>query len=345
MNFKLLSVSKNSKDLNIGDFVQALAASIHITPYSQISGFVDRESLFEEREKTSMILNGWYMANPANWPPSEAINPLFVAFHLNISAAEKMLDKDGVEYLKCHQPIGCRDTFTVDLLKKHGIDAYFSGCLTLTLGEQYASDKVKSKLFFVDPEVNKPRSKSTYLATIPWILRHIRKIFAINAKRNPQTFTKDGFIESIWFAKTYSQCFSWNALLKAEYRTHYYPHSQFPTETLALQQARNLIEEYAAAELVVTSRIHCALPCLGLGTKVIFIDDAAQDEVSTCRFGGLKELFTIGRLKNGILEMPDDFDENDYSSIVNKKDWQPLAKHLSQRCKRFVVDALKDPIQ
>ncbi|MHB9292886.1 hypothetical protein Holit_01999 [Hollandina sp. SP2] len=47
-----------------------------------------------------------------------------------------MLSPAGIKYLKKHEPIGCRDYGTVKLLGKYGINAYFSGCLTLTLGRK-----------------------------------------------------------------------------------------------------------------------------------------------------------------------------------------------------------------
>lgn len=38
-----------------------------------------------------------------------------------------------------------------------------------------------------------------------------------------------------------------------------------------MEYAKYLIRKYAKAKLVVTSRIHCALPCLGIETPVIFV--------------------------------------------------------------------------
>ena len=38
-----------------------------------------------------------------------------------------------------------------------------------------------------------------------------------------------------------------------------------------LAMAERLLELYARARLVVTSRLHCALPCLALGTPVLFM--------------------------------------------------------------------------
>ena len=52
----------------------------------------------------------------------------------------------------------------------------------------------------------------------------------------------------------------------------------------------NLLNKYARAKLVITSRIHCALPCLAMGTPVIFIN-GFDSFVDSCRFDGIIELF------------------------------------------------------
>lgn len=123
MEYKLLSISKNIDGVNIGDYTQALASSQF---YPIIDGFVERDelSLYDD-EDCKVIMNGWYMAQPENWPPSKHINPLFVAFHINSKARDSMLSKESIEYLKKYEPIGCRDTYTMDLVKGKGIDAYF----------------------------------------------------------------------------------------------------------------------------------------------------------------------------------------------------------------------------
>lgn len=58
------------------------------------------------------------------------LRPFFVAFHVN---RREMLTDDAVDYLRRYAPIGCRDWFTVDMLTRLGIPAFFSGCLTTTV--------------------------------------------------------------------------------------------------------------------------------------------------------------------------------------------------------------------
>ena len=72
MKYKLLSVSKSPKlvGINIGDYIQALAAAQF---YPHIDGFIDRDEDLKDYdgEPCKVIMNGWNMHNPENWPPSK----------------------------------------------------------------------------------------------------------------------------------------------------------------------------------------------------------------------------------------------------------------------------------
>ncbi len=61
--------------LNIGDEIQSLAIKQLI---DNVDHYIDRERLHEFKNNTpvKLILNGWYMDNPNNWPPSKDIIPL-----------------------------------------------------------------------------------------------------------------------------------------------------------------------------------------------------------------------------------------------------------------------------
>ena len=78
-------------------------------------------------EEINLIMNGWWMERVKNFPPSSKINPVWISFHVS----RPDLIKNCKNYFKKQPPIGCRDQATVDLFQKNGIDAYFTGCLTL----------------------------------------------------------------------------------------------------------------------------------------------------------------------------------------------------------------------
>jgi len=72
-------------------------------------------------------------------------------------------------------------------------------------------------------------------------------------------------------------------------RRHVLPSARV-TDDAKFSLAERYLKEYADARLVITSRIHCALPCLAMGVPVIFIN-AFDDPVDSCRFGGILDLF------------------------------------------------------
>ncbi|XP_033646128.1 uncharacterized protein LOC117305368 [Asterias rubens] len=63
------------------------------------------------------------------------------------------------------------------------------------------------------------------------------------------------------------------------------------------QAAHNLLESYSRAKLVITQRLHCAMPCVAMGIPVIFIDSpgmpggGGDSKRGTSRIQGLKSMF------------------------------------------------------
>lgn len=226
MKYYLLSVSKNEKvrSVNIGDYVQALAASQY---YPRIDGFLDRDEDLKdyEGEKAKMIMNGWYMHNPKNWPPSDKITPLFVAFHLNILARFELTKPESIAYLKGHEPIGCRDIDTMNTLKEKGVDAFFSGCMTLTLGKTFKSDSKDGQVYIVDPKVN---IKSTFINLILAIIYAALHPVSIKKLLNKKClFWQYGVTRIIYvvnFYKQYSKIIDRKTLLHAVYLTQESPY-------------------------------------------------------------------------------------------------------------------------
>jgi len=79
MKYGLLSY-EFKRHFNVGDYVQSIAARQFLP---QVDRFLNREKLHGYRgEKIRLIMNGWFMFHPENWPPSPDIEPLFVAFHI-----------------------------------------------------------------------------------------------------------------------------------------------------------------------------------------------------------------------------------------------------------------------
>lgn len=220
---------------NIGDDIQVYAAAQFLP---KIDVIIDREHLDEEicDEPVCTIMNGWFLHRKWNWPPANYLRPFFVAFHYadytksyfyGKHIKDRFLDGPGLEYLRAWGPIGCRDVNTEKLLKSKGIEAFFSGCMTLTL-----------------PQMKKNESQDKYVCFVD-----------LNPKVSAKLIDK---------AK--------NEGVKTKIISHLIP--SYGDEITWDERARKveeLLTTYQNASCVVTSRLHCALPCLALGTPVLLI--------------------------------------------------------------------------
>ena len=344
MKYKLLAVSTERK-VNIGDFIQALAAAQFLP---KMDGFIQREKLKDYNgEECKVIMNGWYMHNPDQWPPSSKINPLFVSFHINATTKDRLLSEESINYLKKFQPIGCRDYYTRDLLVSKGVDAYFSACLTLTLGKSYKSEEKVDKCYFVDPFIPKKKKVLDEIGAVLWFLSHrnvwnpVGKI----ARKWPRKNIFSRLAYSSRFYRTYINMFTEETLTNAEYISQMNKDYllKFKTEEERIGEAKRLVNKYAKAKLVVTSRIHCALPCLGLETPVIFTEDMKQSARKACRMGGIRDFFNIISFNENEFEINFQFCKGEKISSstapLNKDLWKKYADRLIEECKKFINNA------
>ena len=120
--------------INLGNEIQSIAARRFLP---KVDYFIEHHTVdrFDDDSDVKTIMNAWYLNCPEAWPPSRNIDPLLVSMHFNSvkSTEEAVLAKDSREYFRDYGPVGCRDIYTMDFLNDNGIDAYFTGCLTLTL--------------------------------------------------------------------------------------------------------------------------------------------------------------------------------------------------------------------
>lgn len=336
MLFKLLSL--DSRDvINIGDYIQALAASLFLP---HVDGFVDREHLDSYTgDVCKVIMNGWFMHNPKHWPPSSQIIPLFIAFHMNSSAQKEMLSEKGVAYLKKYAPIGCRDYYTMQLLQEHGIDSFFSGCLTLALGRKYFNPQKDDAVYFVDPYIDLTPNLKNLISGISTFCFAPRTCLKILKRMDKRRHVKQ-LLKACAFYKAYRKFFSEQTLCNAIFITQesdYYKR-ELRTDLARLNEAERLVKLYAKAKLVVTSRIHCALPCLGLKTPVVFTQKKKLDEITSCRYGGIMDLFNCVKFEMSLgyadFKYNGQFIDSDIPS--NPDRWEPLFLRFSSVLGAFV---------
>ena len=348
MNYKLLAVSKftGNTGVNIGDYIQALASSQFIP---QLDGFIDRDEELKDYDGDTckVIMNGWYMHSPQNWPPSKLIDPLFLSFHLNSTAKKEMLSPSSIAYLKSHQPIGCRDFKTEELLISNGIEAYFSGCLTLTLGGKYRSSKKGNKTYIVDPHINGEMNWDNIIKAIFTTILHTLDILKLYRNKELMLYSGRNFIrkglKTALYYKEYTRIFSRKLIMESTYvcQENDFYKTHFKTDLDRLKEAERLVRLYAEASLVISSRIHCALPCLGLETPVIYIEKGQDSEESKCRLNGLKDLFNIVKVDNGVLvpQFKTTLPITESNPPSNKDSWRDFASNLKHRCQDFVSNS------
>jgi len=93
--------------------------------------------------------------------------------------------------------------------------------------------------------------------------------------------------------------------------------------------AKKLLVKYARAKLVITTRLHAALPCLALNTPVILVNKKFD-----IRFSGLyKFLNTIGRNEENKFEIKVNVDNKGF--IYNFKEYFNYAIKLKKTLKNF----------
>ena len=135
---------------NIGDNVQTFAID---NIYKRMG--IKTEDLVYINVTEMANYNGEYVILPiacygshykrfSQFPTSDKIIPLFVSFEMS-----DMNCDDIIPYLKKNEPIGCRDEKTMLLLRSKGIEAYLSGCLTITLPRR-SKRPSNGKVFLVD---------------------------------------------------------------------------------------------------------------------------------------------------------------------------------------------------
>ncbi len=344
---------------NIGDYVQSLAAKQFS---NNVEHLIEIEKIGEfnnNGEKVKVIVNGWFMHHPEQWPPSQDIDPLIISFHITPSAEEGMLNAKSINWYKQHEPIGCRDIRTMRLLQEKGVDAYYSSCLTLTLNKD---DRIvdNSICCFVDPYFDSYREDGTnrvkpfrVLYGLILYYMHRRKIDALSSIANlDPEIDFNGAFEKIlsklhisghklavaFFYNQYSKMFSDEILFNARYYSSIVDMSKYKSHDELFDRAKFLLSEYSHTNLVVTSRIHCALPCLSFQTPVIYVYDDLNDKSShhNGRFEGILELFNVMHSIHGKLTLSgyNFIDKN--TKISNKSTYLEYKEKLIKRCSDFM---------
>lgn len=232
---------RGSYTINLGDWIQSLAVQSLLERIGVASGEIvriDRDALpVYQGEPVRLIMNACFYEH--SFPLPARIEPVFIGFQ----TSSPELIRGHIGYFKRHQPIGCRDMATRDLFRDHGVEAYITGCLTMSLPLRENRPMVP-KTFFIggDGPGEMPEELD------PFVPAEVRQSSEHQYQREPMT----------------SIPLDDNDARKAG----------------AL--ARELLAKYREqASLVVTPLLHAAGPCLAMGIPVILARKDFRDRFTS----------------------------------------------------------------
>lgn len=267
-------------------------AALQYLPNNCIPNFVDRDNIEFYNNSKSKIILIMNSWNAIKKGNQKVPNIIYPIYISYHISNANSINSTSINNLKKYQPIGCRDKYTEKALIKKGIDAYFSSCLTTTLDISFAVEDFE----------------------------RTNDIIFINYKFGMMPLA-DKFIKSL-------KKYDFNKII---YINHMYILKNY-THLERFKLAKKFIDRYAKAKLVISTRIHGALPCLALNTPVIFINKRYDK-----RLPGLYELLnTIGIDSKG--EFKINVLLNKDNMVVNSKKYLKYAKILKKKIKMMIAN-------
>lgn len=225
---------------NIGDDIQNYAA-IRFLP--QVDYLIDRECLhdFQSEEPVAVIMNGWYLHNKFFWPPAKSIYPLCISMHFTKN------DYMGIGYKYLD---GMGGAYLKNYQPIGSRDASTFDVLQEKGIETYLSGCVTLTL---SPR-EKKENVGNYICLVDVLDEVEEKIKNMLPSDSEVQIKKTTHWVDYKTAKI-----SWDNRIK---------------------NVEELLDIYQNARCVITKRLHCALPCLALGTPVLLLLDEEKDDVT-----------------------------------------------------------------
>ena len=289
---------------NLGNEIQSIAARRFLP---QIDYYIEHEKLDQfTGDNVKMIMNGWFVDCPTAWPPSDSINPLLVSMHFttttkNKKRVEAILTPESRKFFSQYGPVGCRDMHTVDFLNDNDIEAYFTGCLTLTLDSGDKKPQKDDGNDYIVVNMENPDELISFLKQ-----KTDKKIYRIQQDMMP----------------------SFKKAFPGEMPKWLYNLTSFYNSKEKFFMAENILKVYENASCVITDRLHCALPCLALETPVMLFNERGMKE----RFDGISQLL----LESDIDEYKSNYNIFDVENPPeNSKEYIKIRNDLIKKCSEF----------
>lgn len=221
MRFANIYISNNGVK-NIGSNLQIMAID-YLYKYMGINRAeiirIEYSKLHEYDGETCILPVNYYIQSFFKYGEENMFSPSIIPVFIGVSFFQDVFSSKEIQFLKNCEPIGCRDEYTYQNLKRYGVDCYLAGCITATLPRRRQEGKYD-------------------------------KIFCVDMKLPIVGFVKE------------------NCGGEIERCTHYYEKEDGNLQRFAEGIYQKYIEE---ARLVITSRLHCAVPCAAAGIPVIMI--------------------------------------------------------------------------
>ena len=328
----------SSETKNLGDYVQALAA-LRFLP--RCDGFIGRDALasYKGKDEVCVIGNSWYRFKDEHHNIHEKIHFLPVSMHADgtdMSQAKGVMSKLRELGNNYDNGIGCRDYHTRDLFERHGIKAYFSSCLTTTINLDIIGEKLKQvisdfgnnyqesdeykKLKYRLSTIEDNVLNDDYIAFVDFNYTNLKNCDWVMYPDWPfHKYTNFSKMQNALNAvlENYKGC-------KSVYLSHTISNKLSPVEFLDV--AYRSLSIYNKAKLVITSRLHVALPCLAMTTPVVCVHKNFG-----FRMSAFKEMLNYIEVDN----FNKHININD-GTLINSNIYKKFADDLVIDCEKFI---------
>lgn len=152
---KISLLTHNYESINFGDVLQDFACDY----LYQCMG-INQTDIIEIKYNEVCSYNGEYIVVPiynaimdGYFENKNILSPKIIPVFLGFVTDLTILSNEIVSYLRQYEPIGCRDEYTLNLLREYGIRSYIGGCITTILPKRKCEPK-KGKVFLTDIPTN-----------------------------------------------------------------------------------------------------------------------------------------------------------------------------------------------
>ena len=282
---------------NIGDDIQTYAQERFLP---KVDYLIDRENLESfvpnKKEKVKLIMNAWYIHDIFNFDISPYIEPLYISMFLKKVPYEGGITI-GTDYL---------NTNILESFKKYGPVG------TRDIHTKKILDKLEVPNYFsgcMTLTLNKFEGvkQEDYIVVVGLNDKEINYIKK-KTKRKVIKFVQD--VKKGSFSNE-----SWDERKK---------------------RVEDTLKLYQGAHMVITTKLHCSLPCLALGTPVLLLYDTSfaenEDRIGTY----LSYLNYVKREE--FLDTDIDFE----NPKPNSSEYLKLREELEKKCKEFINSEIKE---